>query len=79
VAPITVSFVAPVTPAEFVAAREALGRSAGVIALRDLGAPAWATRAGGLVSVLRGSVDLVISASGTGLAGLVALVRELVS
>jgi hypothetical protein len=65
------------TSAEFAAAREALGRSAGVIALRDLGAPAWATRTGGLVSVLRGSVDLVISASGTSLAGLVALARGL--
>jgi hypothetical protein len=79
VAPITVSFVAPVTSAEFAAAREALGKSAGVIVLRDLGAPAWATRGGGLVSVLRGTIDLVISASQTSLADLVALARELAS
>jgi hypothetical protein len=77
VTPITVSFVSPVTPVEFTASRNALRKSVGVIALRGIGAPAWATRDGGLVSVLRGTLEVVISASGTSLAGLTALAREL--
>jgi hypothetical protein len=69
--------VSPVTPVEFTASRNALRKSVGVIALRGIGAPAWATRDGGLVSVLRGTLEVVISASGTSLAGLTALAREL--
>ena len=76
VTPITVSFVAPVTSAEFTAARIALSRSVRVVVLRDLGTPAWGAKAGGLLFVLKGSLDVVISASATSVASLTALARD---
>jgi hypothetical protein len=77
VTPITVSFVAPVTSAQFTAARIALARSVGVVVLGGLGAPAWRARGGGLLFVLRGRFEVVVSASATSVADLTALAREL--
>ncbi len=65
------------TSAEFNEARVALSKSVGVVVLRGLGAPAWAAREDGLLFVLKGTLDVVISASATSAARLTALGREL--
>lgn len=74
--PVTVSFVAPVTSAEFTAERTALGRSSHMVVLRELGTQAWASGANGLAFVLKGTVDVLISAPAASLATVAALARE---
>ena len=74
---ISISFVAPVTPAEFNVAREDLSRNMKVVTLRDLGTSAWASPSGGLLFVLKGAVDIVISASATSLVELKAIARKI--
>jgi len=76
--PITISFVSPMTADAFTQSRTSLHKSGVAIAsVAGIADRAWAARAGGLLFVLKGSLDIVISAPRTsvadlkGLAGLI--------
>jgi len=76
--PITISFVSPMTADAFRQSRTSLGKSGVATAsVEGVADRAWAARAGGLLFVLKGSLDIVISAPRTsvadlkGLAGLI--------
>ena len=76
---ITISFVAPMTTKAFVRSRSSLRNSGVAVAVvKGVGDTAWAARSGGLRFVLKGGVDLIISAPRTSVADLKALANELV-
>jgi len=77
--PITISFIAPITADAFSRSRTSLRRSGvAVVTIARLGDTAWAARASGLVFVLQGSLDIVISAPRSSLADLKALADRIV-
>jgi hypothetical protein len=77
--PITVSFVSPVTPEAFTRSRASLRTSGVAVALVEgTGDTAWAARSGGLLFVLEGSLEIVISAPRTSVADLRALANRIV-
>jgi hypothetical protein len=77
--PITISFVAPVTSDAFLRARASLRQSGVPVAtIPGIGDTAWAARAGGLLFVLRGGVDIVISAPRRSLEDLRLLAHQIV-
>jgi hypothetical protein len=73
--PISVTFVSPVTAKAFASSRKALGSSNEVVEVRGLGGPAWST--GGILFVLRGTLDIVISAPTNSVAELKTLAHSL--
>jgi carbohydrate-binding DOMON domain-containing protein len=76
---ITISFVAPMTTKAFVRSRTSLRKSGVAVAVvKGVGDTAWAARTGGLLFVLKGSLDVIISAPRTSMADLKALANELV-
>jgi hypothetical protein len=77
--PITISFIAPMTADAFSRSRTSLRKTGVAVAsVGGIGDTAWAVRAGGLLFVLKGSVDIVISAPRMSVAHLKALAGELV-
>jgi hypothetical protein len=77
--PITVSFVSPVTARAFTRSRTSLRKSGvAVVLVVGLGDSAWAARAGGLLFVLEGGLEIVISAPRTSGADLKVLANQLV-
>ncbi len=75
--PISVSYISPVTAKAFANSRKALGRSTGVVVVNGLGTPAWTVDSGGILFVLRGTLESVISAPTSGVAELKALAHAL--
>jgi hypothetical protein len=77
--PVTISFIVPVTAQTFGRAKASLRKSGvAVTTVGGIGDTAWAAKAGGLLFVLRGSLDLVISAPRTSVADLKALAGQIV-
>ena len=74
--PMSISFIAPITREAFTRSRAALRKSGVAVAsVEGIGDSAWAARKGGLLFVLKGSLDIVISAPRLSLADLKALAR----
>jgi hypothetical protein len=77
--PITISFIAPMTADAFSRSRTSLRKTGVAVAsVGGIGDTAWAVRAGGLLFVLKGSVDIVISAPRISVVHLKALAGEIV-
>jgi hypothetical protein len=75
--PISVTYVSPVTAKAFASSRAALTRSTEVVNVGGLGGPAWSPASGGVLFVLRGTLDIVISAPTSKVAELKALATGL--
>jgi hypothetical protein len=75
--PISVTYVSPVTAKAFASSRRALAKSTEVVDVSGLGGPAWSPGAGGILFVLRGTLDIVISAPTSKVAELKALATAL--
>jgi hypothetical protein len=77
--PVTISFIAPITAQAFGRAKASLRKSGvPVTTVGGIGDTAWAAKGGGLLFVLRGELDLVISAPRTTVADLRALAGQIV-
>jgi hypothetical protein len=76
--PVTITFSTPVTASVFAAARKANAHSAPVVVVHGVGDSAWATKSGGQLFVLKGTLDVAISAQGVGAVELAALARATV-
>lgn len=63
-APVTISFLAPVTAATFGASRSAARKAGSIVGIRGLGDDAWAPASGGELFVRIDSLDIVLSAPG---------------
>ena len=77
VVPDTITFGSPVTATAFAASQKAAGKGVTVVAVHGLGNAAWAVKAGNGLSVLNGTLDIVISAPKTTDAELEALARKI--
>jgi hypothetical protein len=77
IVPTTITFGSPVTAARFDASRKAAGKGTTVVTVKGLGNVAWAVKAGNGLSVLKGTLDIVISAPRTTDAELEALARTI--
>jgi hypothetical protein len=73
-APVTIVFTTPVTAAGFASARKSFARASKVAVVRGVGDSAWGT-ADGELFVLRGQVEIVITATGARPAALASLGR----
>ena len=60
-APVTISFVAPVTTTTFNQSRKAAHKSGSVIVVHDLGDAAWAQNKSGELFVLLGTLEVVVT------------------
>ena len=75
--PTTIRFGSPVTAAAFAASQKAASKGVAVVTVHGLGDAAWAVKAGNGLSVLTGTLDIVISAPQTTDAELEALARKI--
>jgi hypothetical protein len=77
--PITITFVAPMTLDAFRRSRASLSKSGVAVAtVAGIGDTAWAARTGGVLFVLKGNLDIVISAPRTSVARLRTLADQIV-
>jgi hypothetical protein len=77
VVPTTITFGSPVTAAAFAASQKAASKGVPVVTVHGLGNAAWAVKAGNGLAVLKGTLDIVISAPKTTDAELEALARKI--
>jgi hypothetical protein len=77
VVPTTITFGSPVTAAAFAASQKAAGKGVAVVTVHGLGNAAWAVKRGNGLAVLKGTLDIVISAPETTDAELEALARKI--
>ncbi len=72
-APVTISYVAPVTTGTFDQSRKSARKSGPVIVVHDLGDAAWASKGNGEVFVLLGTLEVIVSTQQTSSAQLQSL------
>jgi hypothetical protein len=77
VVPTRITFGSPVTAAAFAASQKAASKGVPVVTVHGLGDAAWAVKAGNGLAVLKGTLDIVISAPKTTDAELEALARKI--
>lgn len=77
VVPTKITFGSPVTAAAFAASQKAASKGVAVVSVHGLGDAAWAVKAGNGLAVLKGTLDIVISAPQTTDAELEALARKI--
>jgi hypothetical protein len=77
VVPTTITFGSPVTARTFAASQKAASKGVAVITVHGLGNAAWAVKRGNGLAVLKGTLDIVISAPKTTVAELEALARKI--
>ena len=75
--PTTIRFGSPVTKAAFETSQKAAAKGTTVVSVHGLGSAAWVVKAGNGLSVLEGTLDIVISAPETTDAELEALARKI--
>ena len=77
VVPTKITFGSPVTAAAFAGSQKAASKGVPVVTVHGLGDAAWAVKAGNGLAVLKGTLDIVISAPQTTDAELEALARKI--